>query len=113
MAYKFSDVLSPSFSGDFEERLRDYGEGLTVIRSDQCPYVDAASNAVKDVSEEKGIGMNMIELKRSEDVRRFSPSPYGVFSIVYNGRLVSYHSVARKELTHRLRARSRASARKI
>ena len=40
----------------------------------------------------------MVELKSFEDVRRLSPSPYGVFGIVCDGKLVSYHNVAKKEL---------------
>ncbi|MHA2162610.1 MAG: GNAT family N-acetyltransferase [Candidatus Thorarchaeota archaeon] len=102
LAYKFNDVPSPSFSGDFKERLKEYGEGLTVIHSDQCPYVDAARKAALDASEELGIRSKVVELKSSEDVRRLSPSPYDVYSLVYNGRLVSYYSLAKKDLIPRL-----------
>jgi len=102
LAYKFSDDPSPYFSGDFDERLRAFKESLTVFRSDQCPYVDAATKAAIDASEELGIDVRVIELRSSEDVRRLSPSPYGVFSIVYDGRLVSYHSIAKKDLIRHL-----------
>lgn len=95
---RFDDAPSPSFSGDFEEKLSTCGKGLTVFRSDQCPYLDAAVRAALDAAEELGISARVIELKSAEDVRRLSPSPYGVFSVVYEGKLVSYHSRAKKEL---------------
>jgi len=103
MVKKFDAFPPPSFSGDFEERLREYGKGLTIIRSDQCPYVDAAVKVALDTAKELGIKANVVELKNSEDVRRLSPSPYGVFSIVYDGKLVSYHNLAKKELMKNLR----------
>ncbi len=98
MVKKFGNAQSPYFSGDFEERLTAYGKGLTIIRSDQCPYIDAAVKAALDAANELGISTKVIEWKSSEDVRKMSPSPYGVFGIVYDGKLVSYHSVAKKEL---------------
>jgi hypothetical protein len=103
MVKKSDSDLSPSFSGDFEERLRAYGKGLTIIRSDQCPYVDAAVKTALDTAKELGIKTKVVELKSSEDVRRLSPSPYGVFGMVYNGKLLSYHNLAKKELTERLK----------
>lgn len=102
MVRKFGTAPPPSFSGDFEKRLKTYGRELTIIRSDQCPYVDAAVGAALEAAEELGIPTKVIELENSKDVRELSPSPYGVFGIVYDGRLVSYHSVAKKELMTRL-----------
>jgi GNAT superfamily N-acetyltransferase len=98
---KLGDASPPSFSGDFEKRLRTYGKDLTIIRTDQCPYVDAAVGAALEATKELGIPTEVIELKSSKEVRKLSPSPYGVFGIVYDGKLVSYHSAAKKELITR------------
>jgi GNAT superfamily N-acetyltransferase len=98
MVKKFNDAQSPSFSGDFDERLTSYEKGLTIIRSDQCPYIAAAVEAALDAANELGVSTKTIELKSSEDVRKLSPSPYGVFAIVYQGKLISYHSKAKKDL---------------
>jgi len=98
MMRKFGNAASPSFSGDFDERLRACGRGLTIIRSDQCPYIEAAVGAALDAASELGITTKVVELKSSEDVRKMSPSPYGVFGLVYDGRLMSYHSMAKKDL---------------
>lgn len=109
MVKKFDNAPSPSFSGNFEERLAPYGKGLTIIRSDQCPYIDAAVKAALDTAKELGISTKVIELKSSEDVRNSSPSPYGVFGIVHNGRLVSYHSMSKKDLMNILGGAGRES----
>jgi GNAT superfamily N-acetyltransferase len=102
MVKKFTDAQSPSFSGDFNTRLTAHKKGLTILRSDQCPYIDAAVGAALDAASELGITAKVIELKSSEDVRKFSPSPYGVFALVYKGRLASYHSISKKDLVDTL-----------
>ena len=98
MVRKFDAFPSPSFSGSFPEKLKRLGKGLTIVRSDQCPYVDAAAEAAYSVAETLGIKANAVELKSSGDVRELSPSPYGVFGIVHNGRLLNYHSLPAKDL---------------
>lgn len=98
MVRKFNNAPSPSFSGDFEQKLKRYGEGLTIIRSDQCPYIDAGVEAALEAGKELGTKTRVVELKSAEDVRQHSPSPYGVFHIVYDGTLLNYHVTPKKEL---------------
>ena len=102
MVRKFGDVPSPSFTGNWEQKASQYRQGLTVIRSDQCPYIPDATNAVMEFARERDIPFQTIELKSCQDVRGFAPSPYGVFSIVYNGRLLSYHYLLPKDLSKML-----------
>jgi GNAT superfamily N-acetyltransferase len=95
---KFSAHESPSLARDFSEMPARYKKGLTIVRSDQCPYVDASVQAALDAAGELGITASVVELRTSGDVRRLSPSPYGAFGLVYDGKLISYHGLARKEL---------------
>lgn len=74
MAMRFGNAPSPSFSGDFGQRLKKYGKDLTVIRSDQCPYINAGVKAALEAAKEVGIKAKIVELKSSEDVRRLSLS---------------------------------------
>ena len=91
MVKKFDKATSsPSFSGDFDDRLKRCGRGLTVFRSDQCPYLDNAVKVTLGTAEKLGVKAKVVELKNAEDVRKLAPSPYGVFSIVYDGKLVDY-----------------------
>jgi len=91
---RFADTVPlPSFPQDWEQRLARYGSGLTVFRSDQCPYLEHATEAALRSASELGIPAQVIELITADEARRLSPSPYGygVFGIVYNGELLTYY----------------------
>lgn len=98
MVLKFNDSPSPTFSGNFEQKASRFGEGLTVIRSDQCPYIPDATSTVLEFAEQRSIPSQVVELNSCQDVRELAPSPYGVFSIVHNGQLLAYHYLLPKDL---------------
>ena len=95
---RLQDGPSPSFPGDWGQRLAAYGSRTTVVYSDQCPYIpDAVSQAVEAFGK-RGIETTVVKLESAEAVRRKSPSPYGVFGIVWDGELFTYHYLGKKEL---------------
>jgi ribosomal protein S18 acetylase RimI-like enzyme len=95
---KIKEDLSPSFPRDWEERRQALGPGATVVYADQCPYVpDAVSHAVK-ILEDRGFDTKTVKFESSAEVQAKSPTPYGVFGIVIDGRLLTYHYIGKKEL---------------
>ena len=92
---------NPVFCGGWENKLPADGEGFTVFRSDQCPYLDNAVNNVAAFARERAVPFREVELKSAAEVRRLSPTPYGVFAIVKDGALLSYHYLSPKELAKR------------
>lgn len=92
----------PSLPTDWDERIRRFGSGLTVVLSSQCPYMAAATRAVLEVAEARGVQAQVVELASSREVRESAPSAYGVFQILYGGRLLSYYGLARKDLAQTL-----------
>jgi hypothetical protein len=106
MVKKFGDVPSPGFPQDWEARAGRYGSGLTVIRSDQCPYIDSSVEKVLEVAAEMDIGARVDEYQTPREVRDSAPSPYGIFSLVYDGELLSFRPVTRKELVKLLEERA-------
>jgi L-amino acid N-acyltransferase YncA len=98
MVKKFTDAPSPSFTHNWEQKARRYDQGLTIFTSPQCPYIPDAVKTVTDFARERGIECRIIELKTAGDVRTLTPSAYGVFSIVHNGRLLAYHYLLPKDL---------------
>jgi len=98
MVKKFNTAAAPAFTGNWEQKARRFGDGLTVIRSDQCPYIPDATNAVLEFGKERNIPTQVVELKSSQEVREITPSPYGAFSIVHNGQLLAYHYLLPKDL---------------
>ncbi len=93
---RFSDDAPlPAFSGNWKEKLSRYGSGLTIIHSDQCPYVTKAMNEIPPVArEEFGIDPTIIELPYCQ-LAQDSPNPYGIFSIIWNGELVADHPISK------------------
>ncbi|MCX5646314.1 MAG: GNAT family N-acetyltransferase [Phycisphaerae bacterium] len=77
----------PRFIVDRERVLKRYKKGLTILAADQCPMV---AKCVKDIAEAaRALGLEPKVVRvRSAKASRELPTPYGVFSIVYDGRLI-------------------------
>ena len=98
LAYRFfDDAPLPAFPADWEERQGRFGDGLTVIRTSQCPYIEDATNMALDYAAEQKIAARVVTFQTAEDLQQNSPSPYGVFGLVLNGRLLAYHYLLRKD----------------
>ncbi len=95
---RFSDGPLPTFPEDWSERSAKFGDGMTVVYADQCPYVPNAVSHAREIFEQRGISTKAVKLESSAEVRAKSPSPYGIFGIVYNGELFTYHYIGKKEL---------------
>lgn len=64
---KLNDSPLPKFTGDWENRIRNYQSGLTVLFSDQCPYIYAAVKALQETAEELEIPFTSIEMQDCKD----------------------------------------------
>ena len=65
-------------------------------------YIEDAVKTLLEVASELGIKSQVIKLKNSEDVRKMAPSAYGLFNVVYNGKLLSYHYLLKNDFQKRL-----------
>ena len=102
MALRFGATEPPSMPDDWDTRARRFGDGLTVVRTDQCPYLDdATKNAVVEAAA-RGISHRVVELTSAIEVRRRAPTPYGVFAIVRDGELLTYHYQTSKPMARLL-----------
>lgn len=106
LVHTFSDVALPSFSGEWEEKARRLGEGLSVVRTDQCPYLEDAAATALDVARDRGLNAREVELTSAREIRDRAPSPYGVFSIVLDGTVLSHHPLPSKKLHEILDSRA-------
>ena len=97
---QFDNSPLPKFPRDWEKRCRQYGSGLTIIRSDQCPYVTKSVKEITETAEKQyGITPNVVELENCRDAQN-APSAFATFSIVYGGRLVAEHPISNKRFTN-------------
>ena len=97
MVKRWGDVDPPSFSGNWDKKRAALGGGLTVLRSDQCPYIDDTVTMLREAADDHGLTFKEIELTSAKDVRRRAPSAYGVFHVVCDDRLISTTPITRRE----------------
>ncbi len=83
----------PRFIVERERVLKRYRKGLTILAADQCPMVP---KCVKDIAEASGgLGLETKVVRvRSAKASRELPTPYGMFSIVYDGKLIAERPVS-------------------
>jgi ribosomal protein S18 acetylase RimI-like enzyme len=98
LAQRLGDFPLPRFPQDWEQRLVRYGPGLTVVRSGQCPYLYAAARAALEAAQELGLTACIVELKDCREAQDLAPSAYGVFNLVYNGKLLAYRPLGKNDV---------------
>lgn len=91
-----TESQTPKFPTDWETRAEQYGEGITILKSDQCPYIENSVDVIVETANELGIQATVIELNSSQEAQN-APSAYGVFSVIYNGKLLTYHPVTKRD----------------
>jgi hypothetical protein len=102
LVHRFGSALEPRFPQDWQSRLDSFGPGLTIVRTDQCPYIESATTGLLQIAQELGLDGRVVELNSAREVQESAPCPYGVFAIVYNGRLLAYTYLDRSGLEKRL-----------
>ncbi len=98
MVKRFGDAPLPAFPKDWDARAAAFGEGLTVVTTDQCPYLDDAEQAIVAGAAAMGMPTTIVRLESAADVQHRSPSAYGIFGVVLDGTLLSYHYLLEKDL---------------
>ncbi|MGQ3480225.1 hypothetical protein [Paenibacillus sp. TY11] len=87
--YKLNQEHSdPYFPNNWAQRLERFGEGLTILRTHQCPYLEIAAQNVIEAVEAVGIQPEIIYIRDRSQLMELSPTPYGVFHVICNGELV-------------------------
>ncbi len=99
---RFASSVLPSFPQDWESRLSQVPHGLVIYYSGQCPYHAMFVTSLLNAASGMGIQAHLVELKTSLEARSISPSAYGVFGVVYDGRLLSYRPMGGKTLREML-----------
>jgi len=83
----------PRFIVDRERVLKKYKKGLTILAADQCPMVAKCVEDVAEASRALGLKTKVVRITSAEQSREL-PTPYGVFSIIYDGKLIAERPVS-------------------
>ena len=85
---------TPKFRPGREKQVQKYKKGLTIVRADQCPYTVKNVNEISELAEKKyGIKPRIITLKNYMEAQN-SPCAFGIFGIIYNGKLIAEHPIS-------------------
>jgi L-amino acid N-acyltransferase YncA len=76
--------------------------GLHIVYAAQCPYVPKSVNDVSAMAAEHGLEVKVTVLRSAREAQS-APSYYGVFNLLWNGRLLSDHYVSRGRFRSLLR----------
>ena len=90
----------PSFR-DIGKNLTKY-RGLHVVYSAQCPMLPKSVNDLSAMAAEHGLDLKVTVLDSARKAQN-APSYYGVFNLIWNGRLLSDHYVSRGRFRNLLR----------
>ena len=78
---------------DITHRLKDY-RGLHVVYAPQCPMLHKSVTDLSQMAGEYGLTLQVTELHSAREAQE-APSYYGVYSLIWNGRLLSDHYVSK------------------
>ncbi len=93
-------------TNNFNDELAKY-KGLTMLYSKQCPWVARFIEEVKPFLKKNNLEPEIIEIKTSAQAQK-APSLYGVFNLIYNGKLLAdryisttrFMNIVNKEMKH-------------
>jgi L-amino acid N-acyltransferase YncA len=83
----------PRFIVDRERLLQRYKNGLTILAADQCPFVPKCVADIAEVSRTLGLKPKVVRVSSAEASREL-PTPYGMFSVIYDGKLIADRPVS-------------------
>lgn len=90
LVHKFGDFPDPYFPKDWDERLKRFNE-LTILRTQQCPFVEIATDNVIEGANKLNIKAENIDLKDRQELLKLSPTPYGIYGVIFKNKLISFH----------------------
>ena len=89
----------PRLIVDRERALKRHTKGLTILAADQCPYVAKSVERISQTARALGLKPKVVRI-RSAKASRELPTPYGMFSIIYDGRLIVERPVSATRFTN-------------
>jgi L-amino acid N-acyltransferase YncA len=83
----------PRFIVGRERLLKRYKKGLTILAADQCPMVPKCVDDIAAMSRRLGVKAKVVRVTSAEASREL-PTPYGMFSLLYDGKLIADRPVS-------------------
>jgi len=110
LALKFDESAEdPKFTIEEDRLSKEYSEGLTILRSVQCPYTLKNVNAIVETARrDYGLEPRVVDIANSREAQR-SPCAFGTFCIIHDGEIISYHPISNKRFQNIMERRIKNS----
>jgi hypothetical protein len=79
--------------------LKRYQKGVTILAADQCPMLPKCVKDIAEASRALGLKTKVVRVSSARQSREL-PTPYGVFSIVYEGKLIAERPIGGTRFTN-------------
>ena len=93
---------TPAFPTNWDQRVSQCRD-LQLLYTNQCPYIGKAVADLPPVAERHGTHLRLMEMSDPVEARERMPSPYGVISLVHEGRLLADHPISATRFKNILR----------
>jgi L-amino acid N-acyltransferase YncA len=93
------NVPKPQFYPLSQGKLKEYGEGVTILYTQQCPYLPILVNDIEEIAREKDTNFQAILLDNTKEAQQNRIHPFGTFCIICEGEVIPYKPGIKKELT--------------
>jgi len=84
-----------------------YQNGLTIIRSPQCPYSEKNVNEIVQTAKSMKMTATVVDLKDAS-MAQGAPCAFGTFCILFNGEVISHHPISSTRFRNIMKSRSLA-----
>ena len=89
----------PHFIVEKDRVLKRYENGLTILAADQCPMVPKWVEEIAEASRALGLKPKVVRVGSAKASREL-PTPYGMFSILYDGKLIAERPISARRFTN-------------
>jgi len=81
----------------FKRATAKIAPGITLLKSDQCPYTQNTANIARQVGEKIGVPVNIQDVD-SHGTAQEVPCAYGTLAYYFNGEFLTYHPCGSEKL---------------
>jgi hypothetical protein len=83
---QFKKVKPPKLL-DWKKELKKY-QGFHIVYSKQCPWVARSIHELQPIFKQNNLDVRIVEFRTPKEAQN-GPSVYGVFNLIYNGKLLA------------------------